>query len=145
MKRNVFLVLAAACALVLAGPGLGRDAAQDAADLAQKAEALALEKKYDESIALMRKAIDLEPRNDRYLGLASQIEQRAGRYAEGLEHALAAIKVNDKMWFYYALVVANAYGNQDLDLAREYCKKILDRGAAEVGPEVYRDTKAYEA
>ncbi len=41
-------------------------------------------------------------------------------------------------------MAANAYGNQDPELALEYCRKVLAMKPSEVGEAVYKDVKAYE-
>jgi tetratricopeptide (TPR) repeat protein len=142
MKRFLFGTLAV---LVLGGPAYVRGgAADDAEQLVQQADRLAREKKYDEALDAMYKALKLAPTNDRYLGVASEIERRAGRFADGVTHAVAAAKINDKIGLYYALAAANAYGNQDPEAARQYCRKVLDRPVAEVGAEIQRQAKQYE-
>jgi transglutaminase-like putative cysteine protease len=141
MTRNLFL--AAAVALVLAA-GVTHGDESDAAQLAQQAEQYARDKKFDQAIEAIRKAIALEPRNDRYLMVASEIERRAGRFADGVKDALAAIKINDKVGLYYALVAANAYGDQEPEMALEYCRKVIEMGESQAGAGVYRDVKAYE-
>jgi transglutaminase-like putative cysteine protease len=145
MKRN--LLLAAACTLALAFtipvPARG-DAEEEAKELVQKADRLAREKKYDEAIEAMRKAVELAPRNDQYLMILSEIERRAGRFADGVEHARKAIEINDKVGLYYTLVVANAYGNEDPELALRYCKKVLDMGPEVAGQGAYNDARLYE-
>jgi tetratricopeptide (TPR) repeat protein len=142
MKRIGFVVPGAwVLALVLGGPAARGDGADEADQLVRQADRLAREKKYDEALGAIRKAIQLAPGNDRVLGIASEIDRRAGRFADGVEHALAAIKINDRPALYYALVAANAYGNQDPDLARRYCRMVLDKGPREVGEALYRDAK----
>jgi tetratricopeptide (TPR) repeat protein len=143
--KSIRLMLLAACLFVLVWVGSIRaDNAADAQKLVQEAAQLARDKKYDEAVAAIRKALQSEPRNDRFLGVASEIELRAGRFADGVEHALAAIKINDKVGLYYALVAANAYGDQDIELALRYCRKVFDMGPKGAGQAVYNDTKAYE-
>src|SRR5204863_87389 len=95
--------------------------------LAEKAQELAKEKKYDQAIASMKKAIELAPRNDLYLAMVSDYELNAGKFAAGHEHAAAAIKLNDKVGAYYVLAAANAYSDQEIDKAREYCETVLRR------------------
>lgn len=141
MKRNLILVYAAAFLLTA---GLARGDEQESGQLAEQAQQYARDKKYDQAIEAIRKAIALEPRNDCYLMIASEIERRAGRFADGVKDALAAIKINDKVGLYYALVAANAYGDQEPEMALEYCRKVIEMGESQVGASVYRDTKAYE-
>src|SRR5207244_3276932 len=107
--------------------------------LAQQAQALAQEEKYDAAITAMKKAVRLEPRSDQYLALLGEIERRGGRPADATEHALQAFRLNDKVALYPALVAACAYANQDLDLAREYSQKALRRGEKELGTGPYQD------
>ena len=125
-------------------PGVARGDEQEAKQFAEQAKQLASEKKYDRAIEAIRKAIEMAPRNDQYLMMASEIERRAGRYAEGVKDALAAIKINDKVYLYYALVAANAYGNQEPELALEYCRKVIEKGPDAAGQSIYNDVKAYE-
>lgn len=140
MTRN--LILASVAFLLVAG--LTRGDEQESRQLAEQASQYARDKKYEQAIEAIRKAIALEPRNDQYLMLASEIERRAGRYADGVRDALAAIKINDKVGVYYALVAANAYGDQEPEMALEYCRKVIEMGEGQVGASVYRDVKAYE-
>ena len=141
MTRNLFLAPAAVLLLVA---GLARGDEQESRQLAEQASQYGRDKKYDQAIEAIRKAIALEPRNDQYRMLASEIERRAGRYADGVKDALAAIKINDKVGLYYTLVAANAYGDQEPEMALEYCHKALEMGESQLGASVYRDTKAYE-
>lgn len=130
--------------LVLLAVGSARADEPDARQLAQKADQLVREKKYDEALDAIDQALRKEPSNDRYLMLASEIERRAGRFAAGVEHALAAIKINDKVGDYYLLVAANAYGNQDPELALRYCRKLIDKGKDVFGAGAIEQAKSYE-
>jgi tetratricopeptide (TPR) repeat protein len=141
MTRNLILVPAVA---FLLSAGLARGDEQESRQLAEQAQQYARDKKYDQAIEAIRKAIALEPRNDQYLMLASEIERRAGRFGDGVKDALAAVRINDKVGLYYALVAANAYGDQEPDMALEYCRKVLEMGESQVGASVHRDMKAYE-
>jgi tetratricopeptide (TPR) repeat protein len=116
----------------------------DVDDLVRQAEQSAREKKYDEALDAIHKAIKKEPNNDRFLILSSEINRRAGRFADGKRDALAALKINDKAGLYYALVAANAYGNEEPELALDYCRKVIDMGPKKVGESIYKDAKAYE-
>jgi transglutaminase-like putative cysteine protease len=144
--KSTRLVLLAACALALVPvvSSRGGDDAAEAQKLAGEAERLARDKKYDEALAAIRKALEIQPGSDRTLALASEIERRAGRFADGVQHALAAVKINDKVGLYYLLVAANAYGNQDPELALQYCRKVLAMKPGEAGESVYKDARAYE-
>ena len=88
---------------------------------------LAKEKNFDQAITSMKKAVELAPRNDLYLAMLSDYELKASKFADGLEHAAAAIKLNDKVGAYYVLAAANAYADQEIDRAREYCETVLKR------------------
>jgi tetratricopeptide (TPR) repeat protein len=126
-------------ALALARPAPGQDAEAEARKSAEEAVELAKGKKLDEAIAAMKKAIELAPRNDLYLARASDYEMQAGKFADGLEHAQKAIRLNGKVGAYYVLAAANAVGVQDLDRAREYCDHILKGGPKEFGEQACRD------
>src|SRR5262249_37649009 len=131
-------VLALAQGLALSGPGSPDEQAKQ---LMEQAQALEKEKKIDDALRLMRKAIDLAPKNDTCLAYTSHLERLAGQFADGLRHALEAVKLNDQVGFYYVLVAVNAYGDQELELARAYCKKALDKGPEGVGPVNYALTQ----
>lgn len=117
----------------------GQPAADNAKDLVAKAQEQAKAKKFDEAILLMHKAIQLAPQNDLYLAMTSDYEFKAGKFAAGLQHALQAIKLNDKDGAYHVLAAINAYGDQELDLAREHCGLVLKRGPKEFGPAAVND------
>jgi tetratricopeptide (TPR) repeat protein len=106
----------------------------DAKQFAAKAEELAKDKNYVGAIELMKKASALEPKNDVYLAMTGEYEYKSGKFADGLEHAAAAIKLNDKNGAYFVIAAANAYGNQDLERAREYCEQVLSKGPQVFGP-----------
>ncbi|HEY7327662.1 MAG TPA: transglutaminase domain-containing protein [Gemmataceae bacterium] len=142
MRRNRSLALA--CLFLPILLSIARGDEPDVDDLVRQAERSAREKKYDEALDAIYKAIKKEPSNDRYLILSSEINRRAGRFAEGKRDALAALKINDKVGLYYALVAANAYGNEEPELALEYCRKVIDMGPKKVGESIYKDAKAYE-
>src|SRR5262249_55489325 len=57
----------------------------------------------------------------------------------GAEHALQAVKLNDKVGFYHLLVAANSMGDQELDRAREYCERVLKMGKAGAGADAYKE------
>jgi tetratricopeptide (TPR) repeat protein len=142
MKRSQIVVLA--CMFLPILVALARGDEPDVDDLVRQAERLARDKKYDEALDAIHKAIKKEPNNDRYLILSSEINRRAGRFADGKRDALAALKINDKIGLTYALVAANAYGNEEPELALEYCRKVIDMGPKKVGESIYKDAKAYE-
>ncbi len=127
MNHNVFAILATACLVVLCPLVSGQEATEEAKQLFEKAQELAKAKQFDKAIDSMKKAIQLAPRNDFYLATASDFELKSGQYAEGLEHALQAIKINDKVGAFYVLVAANAYSDQDIERAREYCELVIKR------------------
>ena len=112
--------------------------------LAQKAEQLYRDKKFTEAAEVIHKAIKMQPSNDRLLMMASQFEYRAGRFADGLRDARAALKINDKVGLYYALAAANAYGDEEPEAALEYCRKVIDMGPEKAGRSVFDDAKLYE-
>jgi tetratricopeptide (TPR) repeat protein len=142
MKHNRIVLLGAAV-LTLASipPAYGQSAAEEARQLAEKAQERAKAEKFDEAITLMKKALQLDPRNDEHLGRASLYEFKAGKFAEGLEHALQAVRLNDKVGAYHVLVAYNAVGEQDLELGRKHCELVLKRGPTEVGAEAYNEAR----
>src|SRR5262245_349258 len=97
MSRSLWLVPGVVGALVLGftHPLAGQTPAEQAQQLFQKALKLEREKS-EEALALLRQAVELEPRNDTYLLYAGQYARQAGRYAEGLAFALKAIEINPK-------------------------------------------------
>lgn len=125
--------------LLCAGPALAQS--EDAKKLFQQGQELVKEQKFDEAIVALKKAIEAEPRNDLYIATLSDAAFKAGRYAEGLEHALLAVKLNDKAGPYHVLVAANALGNQDIDKARATCEAVLKRGR-EFGSGPVNDARA---
>jgi tetratricopeptide (TPR) repeat protein len=129
MNRNRFVVLGAAGALALAWvlAAARQDAPDEAKQIYQQAQDLTKAQKYDQAVDLMTKAVRLAPRNDVFVATLSDCEFKAGKYADGVEHALQAVKLNDKAGAYYVLVAANAYGDQDVDRARDYCDMVLKR------------------
>lgn len=142
MKRKAIATLAGLFVLILLAAARGDEA--DVAKLVQEASQLARDKKYQEALDAIHKAIEQQPNNDHLLMISSEINRRAGRFADGKRDALAALKLNDKVALYYALVAANAYGNEEPELALEYCRKVIDMGPSKAGEGVYRDAKAYE-
>jgi tetratricopeptide (TPR) repeat protein len=118
---------------------LRADASDEAKQLVDKAKELVKANKLEEAVAAMHKAIKLDPKNDLYWATASDYELKAGKYADGLKHARQAIKLNDKAGPYYILAAANAYGEQELEQAREHCERILKGGPKEFGPATYKD------
>lgn len=132
-------ILLAACVLC-AGPAGRADDLKGADELMQMADKLAKDKKPDEAFEAAQKAAKLVPSNDRAQAIASEYARRAGRFAEGLELAHAAIKLNDKVGVYHALAMAHAYGLQDLDEARRECQIVLDMGPS-AGADVLKDVK----
>jgi tetratricopeptide (TPR) repeat protein len=143
MRHGIIL---AAGVLALIGPAGARGAdGPEALDLVRAADRLARQKKYDEALDAVRKAVRLAPDNDQYRFVASEVARRAGRYDEGLEHALAAIKLNDKVPVYYVQAAATAYAAQDGELTLKMCRKVIDMGAAAVGEEAFKGAKVYEA
>jgi tetratricopeptide (TPR) repeat protein len=126
MIRTIPLSLFVIACLIASAPfALGQEA--EAKQLAEKSQELAKDKKFDQAIASMKKAIELTPRNDLYIATLSDYELKAGKFTDGLEHAAQAIKLNDKVGAYYVLAAANAYSDQEIDRAREYCETVLKR------------------
>jgi tetratricopeptide (TPR) repeat protein len=142
MKR--IAIPALACLFVLVLQALAFDDEADVAKLVQEMNQLIRDKKYDEALAVVHKAINIQPNEDRLLMYASEINRRAGHFADGKRDALAAIKINDRIGVYYALVAANAYHNEEPELALEYCRKVIDMGPRKAGESVYKDAKTYE-
>jgi tetratricopeptide (TPR) repeat protein len=138
------VLIAAVLVVPAAAPSLGQGDDAEARQLVERAQSLAKESKYDEAISQMRKALRLAPKNDQYWALTSELERRAGRFDEATEHALQAIRLNDKVGLYDALVAANSFANQDLDLARKYSRKALERGEQALGPGPYHDMKVLD-
>lgn len=104
------------------------------ARLYQEAQALEKGKDYLAAVKKMNEAINLAPENDLYRAYASNLERLAGNFGNGVELALQAIKINEKkVAWYYASVAFNAHAKGDHDLARTYCKKVIDFGPATVG------------
>src|SRR5262245_49524313 len=130
MMRKRFRIEVMVClfALPLIVPDLTRADEQEAQQFARQAEQYARDKKYDEAIESIHKAVKMAPDNDRYLRIASEIEYRAGRYADGLRDAQAAIKINDKIGLYYALAAVNAYHSEEPELALKYCREVIEMG-----------------
>ncbi len=120
--------------------GIAQNTDSDAKELVDKARAAGKAQKFTEAVALMKKALELAPGNDPYLGMTSEFEYRAGKYADGLQHALAAIKRNDKVGAYFALAAAHSLALQDLERARAYCDTIVKRGK-EFGPAAVQDAQ----
>ncbi|HUQ70878.1 MAG TPA: hypothetical protein VM165_15215 [Planctomycetaceae bacterium] len=76
--------------------------------LHQEARALERRRDYPAAVQKMREALDIDPDNDVYLAYASQVERLAGNYADGVEHALRAVKIIEKKTgWYYASVAFN--------------------------------------
>jgi tetratricopeptide (TPR) repeat protein len=112
-------------ALAIPGAARGQGADSDAARLFAQAQQLQKDGKLDEALGAIKKAVQLEPNNDRYLAFASNSARLAGKYAEGIDFARRAIQVNDKVALYHALLAFSACKEHDLDLCREACKKAL--------------------
>src|SRR5436309_2525589 len=105
MNRNRIVVLGAAGAVVLACvlAAAGQDASDEAQQLYQQAQDLVKAQKFDQAVEAMTKAVRLAPRNDLYLATLGDCEFKAGKFADGVEHALQAVKLNDKVGAYYVL------------------------------------------
>jgi tetratricopeptide (TPR) repeat protein len=141
MNRNRTVLLpAGAVVLGCVLTAAGQDASDEAQQLYQQAQDLVKAQKFDQAVEAMSKAVRLAPRNDLYLATLSDCEFKAGKFADGVEHALQAVKLNDKVGAYYVLVAANAYGDQDVDRARDYCDQVLKR-EKEFGPGPAKDAR----
>jgi tetratricopeptide (TPR) repeat protein len=145
MKHTGYLAAVGVLSLALSiAPQVRGDEAEER-QLLEQAGRLARDGKMVEALDTVKKVIQLSPKNDQYLAMASDLERRVGRFEDGLEHARAAIKINDKIGLYYGLAAVNAYGTQDPELALEYCRKVLGQKPEDVGPSVYNDMKLYES
>jgi tetratricopeptide (TPR) repeat protein len=141
---GIATVLALALPLTFLGQsafGLGqdKDSAEEARQIFQQAQEMAKAQKFDQAIDTLKKALKLVPNNDQYLAHLSHFELKAGRYADGMEHALQALRLNDKVGAYYILVAGNAFGLQDVDRALDYCERVLKGGPRVYGPEPCKD------
>ncbi len=140
----VVLGLAVLFPLLAAPPGRGQEAKEEEQKLLDKVQALANAKKYGEAADVMKKVLKLAPANESYLALTSEMERQAGRFGDGLAHALQAIKVNDKAGAYYILAAANAYGDQDVEAARGYLATVFKGGEGKFGSRAIQDAKRVE-
>jgi tetratricopeptide (TPR) repeat protein len=113
---------------------------QQAKELVAQAQELAKGKDFEQALALMKKVIALVPDNDSYLGMTSDLEYRTGKYADGLKHAQAAIKLNDKGAPYYVMAALLAVKEQELDQARGYCETLVKR-EKEFGPAAVQNAR----
>jgi transglutaminase-like putative cysteine protease len=111
----------------------------DAANLFVQAQEQQKDGKLDEALGTIKKAIQLEPKNDRYLAFASNVARLAGKYAEGVQLARQAIQINDRVALYHAVLAFNACRQRDLDLCREACKKALALPPQYFDEEGYRE------
>src|SRR5205085_2300370 len=68
-----------------------------------------------------------------YLAMTSDYEYKASKFADGLEHAQQAIKLNGKPGPYYVLAAMNAYAQQDFDKTREYAEIVVKGGPSTYG------------
>lgn len=141
MIHNRIVGLGAAAVLASVLTALGQGSTDEARQLVERAQELAKAEKFDEAAGLMNKAIQLDPRNDRYLGGASLYEFKSGKFADGLRHALEAVRLNEKVPAYQVLVGYNAVAQQDLELGRASCERVLTRGQTAVGAEVYNEAR----
>src|SRR5262245_17696426 len=98
MSQNCLLLLASG--LLFLAPD---SPDQEAKHHYEKAQELTKSQKFEEAVASLKKAVELAPRNDIFLATLSDAEFKVGKYADGVEHALAAIKINDKVGAYYTL------------------------------------------
>lgn len=141
MNRNRSLLAAGVLALTTALFVPGQDSTSEVQQLVQQAQELAKSQKFDEAVAVMKKAVRLAPDNDLLLATTSDFELKAGKFTDGMEHAQQAIKINDKVGPYYILMAANALGGQDLERAREACELVLKRGPKSFGAGACNDAQ----
>ncbi len=139
MSRHSILVVAIACTLSLTTVTAGPD--PEVQRLLLEAQKHLDAKKPDEAVAVLKKIVKLTPADDKLLATLSDLERQTGKFADGMEHALAALKINDKVPTYPLLVAINAYNLHDLDRAREYCDMILKRGEKEAGASAFKDAR----
>jgi tetratricopeptide (TPR) repeat protein len=133
----VLLTVAALLTFLTHGQTLVRGAGEgNVESLVKRAQELVKAREFDQAADLMKKVLQLQPKNDVLLAGASEMEHKAGRFADGYEHAVQALKLNDKAVPYYFLAALNAYGNQDLENARVHIKKLLAMSESEVGQAV---------
>jgi len=121
------IMLSLVCVLCVLESVAAQGDERQAKDLAAKASELAGRKEFEQAAALMKKAVLLAPANDKYLGDLSELEFKTGKFADGLEHARAAIKLNDKVATYYLLGAMHALKEQERELAREFCETVVKR------------------
>lgn len=107
--------------------------ASNAQQLYDKMVSLEKEGRYEESAQTAADLLNMAPQNDSYLAYASHVENLAGYNDRGLQHALAAVRINSSVPWYYASVAFNAYAAGEIDTARLYCRKVVDFGASQVG------------
>ncbi len=118
-----------------ATPGPDTSAKDFVAQAKERGEA----RDFAQAITLMKKALALSPKNDLFWAITSDLELKAGKFADGAEHAAEAIKLNDKDGGYFVVGAANAYGNHDLGLARAYCEQVLAKGPGVYGRRACQD------
>jgi tetratricopeptide (TPR) repeat protein len=116
--------------------------ADTARDIYNKVAALEKSGDYAEAAKLAKDMLEASPNNDFYLAYASHVERMAGEFENGERHALAAVKINPNVPWYYASVAFNAYGNGSLETARKYSQKVVDLGADQVGQGNYDIAKS---
>ena len=127
------MMLSLVCVLCVLDSVAAQGDERQAKELAAKALELAQGKEFEQAAALMKKAALLAPTNDTYFGQLSELEFKAGKFADGLEHARAAIKLNDKVAAYYLLGAMHALKEQELELAREFCETVVKRDLGSTG------------
>jgi len=141
MNRKSILLLAGTLLLAPSLPARDDPAANpEVQKLLLEAQKALMAQKPDDAVEAMKKVVKLVPGNDQLLASLSDLERQSGKFADGFEHALQAIKINDKVPAYFILAAMNAYSDHDLEHAREYCDKVLARGK-EVGPAAVADAK----
>jgi tetratricopeptide (TPR) repeat protein len=129
------------CMLASAPLAFAQDAGDQAKQLVAKAQECAHAKDFAAAIAHMKNAIALAPGNDLYLAMTSDYELKAGQFSAGIEHAMRAIKLNDKDGGYFVIAAANAYGGQDLERTRTLCEQVLSKGPMAFGLRACQDAQ----
>jgi transglutaminase-like putative cysteine protease len=125
--------------VVSAGARGQGDADKSAGKLFASAQGLLKEGKADEALGAIKKALELEPKNEGYLLFASNAARIASKFAEGIQFAQQAVKLNDQSAVAHALVAFNAVKDHDLDLCRAACKKALALSPQSLDAEGYRE------
>jgi transglutaminase-like putative cysteine protease len=118
----------------------GQDSAEkDPAKLIAQAQEQLKDGKLDDALVTAKKAIALDPKDDRSYAFASNAARLAGKYAESLQLAEQAVKLNESMAVYHALVAFAACKEHELEICRAACKKALSLPPQGFDQEGYRE------